>query len=161
MAETDRSFLLATHQTAGVGTVRLVFFVLLTASRPHRALVLPKRALGPEDIDRLRALFSAFDLIMAQDALSWTRLRDLGAKVAGELDLKQDAAPLPYNEAELKDLEDEIGGRPVLHHVMEIYARQGDLSTYLNVYRRAGGDLTCAIPAILLLFKTDYTSSLV
>src|ERR1700761_1255734 len=61
-----------------------------------------------------RALFSAFDLIMAQDAQSWTRLRDLGAKVTGELDLKQAAAPLPYNEAELQTLRAEIGGRPVV-----------------------------------------------
>jgi 3-deoxy-D-manno-octulosonic-acid transferase len=60
------------------------------------------------------ALFSTFDLIMAQDAQSWSRLRDLGAKVAGELDLKQAAAPLPYNEAELATLQDEICGRLVV-----------------------------------------------
>jgi 3-deoxy-D-manno-octulosonic-acid transferase len=61
-----------------------------------------------------RSLFSAFDLILAQDAQSWSRLRALGANVTGELDLKRAAAPLPHNEAELKVLEDEICGRPVV-----------------------------------------------
>ena len=45
-----------------------------------------------------RALFAVFDLILAQDARSWSRLRDLGARVTGELDLKQAAAPLPHDE---------------------------------------------------------------
>lgn len=61
-----------------------------------------------------RVLFSAFDLILAQDAQSWKRLRELGAKVAGELDLKQAAAPLPYDEAELEALKGELCGRPVV-----------------------------------------------
>jgi 3-deoxy-D-manno-octulosonic-acid transferase len=61
-----------------------------------------------------RALFGVFDLILAQDATSWKRLRNLGAKVTGELDLKQAAAPLPHSEAELKTLQDEIGGRSVV-----------------------------------------------
>jgi 3-deoxy-D-manno-octulosonic-acid transferase len=61
-----------------------------------------------------RTLLSAFDLILAQDSTSWTRLRELGATVAGELDLKQAAAPLPHDAAELRALEDEICGRSVL-----------------------------------------------
>ena len=61
-----------------------------------------------------RALFGVFDLILAQDATSWKRLRDLGAKVTGELDLKQAAAPLPHSEAELNTLRDEIGDRSVV-----------------------------------------------
>ena len=61
-----------------------------------------------------RALLSAFDLILAQDVRSWTKLKDLGAKVAGELDLKQAAAPLPHDEAELQALKDELSGRPVV-----------------------------------------------
>lgn len=61
-----------------------------------------------------RALLSAFDLILAQDAASWKSLRDLGAQVAGELDLKQAAAPLPHDEAELEALKDELCGRPVI-----------------------------------------------
>ncbi len=61
-----------------------------------------------------RALLSAFDLILAQDAKSWKKLRDLGAQVTGELDLKQAAAPLPHNEAELQAFKDELCGRPVV-----------------------------------------------
>ena len=61
-----------------------------------------------------RALLSAFDLILAQDANSWARLKALGAKVAGELDLKQAAAPLPHDEAELEAMKAELCGRPVV-----------------------------------------------
>jgi 3-deoxy-D-manno-octulosonic-acid transferase len=61
-----------------------------------------------------RALLQAFDLILAQDAQSWARLKALGAKVAGELDLKQAAAPLPHDEAELEALKAELCGRPVV-----------------------------------------------
>ena len=61
-----------------------------------------------------RALLSAFDLILAQDAQSWSRLKALGAKVSGELDLKQAAAPLPHDEAELEALKAELCGRPVV-----------------------------------------------
>ncbi len=61
-----------------------------------------------------RQLFAAFDLILAQDAQSWTKLRDLGAKVTGELDLKQASAPLPHDDAELRALQDDICGRPVV-----------------------------------------------
>ena len=61
-----------------------------------------------------RALLSSFDLILAQDARSWTRLRELGGTVAGELDLKQAAEPLPHDEAELQALKDELCGRPVV-----------------------------------------------
>ena len=60
------------------------------------------------------ALFGAFDLILAQDAASRTRLEALGAGVAGDLDLKQVAAPLPHDEAALTALKLQIGGRPVV-----------------------------------------------
>jgi 3-deoxy-D-manno-octulosonic-acid transferase len=61
-----------------------------------------------------RRLFAAFDLILAQDAMSRARFESLGAVVDGELDLKQTAAPLPCNDHELARLKAEIGGRPVL-----------------------------------------------
>jgi 3-deoxy-D-manno-octulosonic-acid transferase len=61
-----------------------------------------------------RAMFGAFDLIMAQDAASCVRFETLGAKVAGEVDLKQAAAPLPCDEADLNTLQSAIGERPVL-----------------------------------------------
>lgn len=61
-----------------------------------------------------RALLSAFDLILAQDARSVAKLKALGARVAGELDLKQAAAALPHDEAELQALKDQLCGRPVV-----------------------------------------------
>jgi 3-deoxy-D-manno-octulosonic-acid transferase len=61
-----------------------------------------------------RALLSAFDLILAQDAVSRGRLEALGAQVDGELDLKQMASRLPCDEAELAALKERIGRRPVL-----------------------------------------------
>jgi 3-deoxy-D-manno-octulosonic-acid transferase len=61
-----------------------------------------------------RTLLGAFDLILTQDGDSRARLEELGAAVAGELDLKQAAAPLPYDEAELSALSFPTHNRPVL-----------------------------------------------
>ena len=61
-----------------------------------------------------RTLLGAFDLILTQDGDSRARLEDLGAVVAGELDLKQAAAPLPYDEAAFSALSFPTRGRPVL-----------------------------------------------
>jgi 3-deoxy-D-manno-octulosonic-acid transferase len=61
-----------------------------------------------------RAMFGAFDLILAQDGASRARFEALGARVDGELDLKQAAAPLPCDEAEREALKLLIGPRPVL-----------------------------------------------
>jgi 3-deoxy-D-manno-octulosonic-acid transferase len=61
-----------------------------------------------------REMLGAFDLILTQDAASRARFEALGAKVAGELDLKQAAAPLPHDAAELAKLQAETGGRPVI-----------------------------------------------
>lgn len=61
-----------------------------------------------------RTLLGAFDLILTQDGDSRARLEELGAVVAGELDLKQAAAPLPCDEAELSALSFPTRGRTVL-----------------------------------------------
>ena len=61
-----------------------------------------------------RTLLGAFDLILAQDGDSRARLQALGAVVTGELDLKQAAAPLPYDEAALAALAFPLRNRPVL-----------------------------------------------
>jgi 3-deoxy-D-manno-octulosonic-acid transferase len=61
-----------------------------------------------------RTLLGAFDLILAQDAVSRTRIERLGGRVAGELDLKKTAAPLACDEAELARLKVEIDKRSVL-----------------------------------------------
>jgi 3-deoxy-D-manno-octulosonic-acid transferase len=61
-----------------------------------------------------RTLLGAFDLILAQDALSRSRIEKLGGRVAGELDLKKTAPALACDEAELTRLKSEIGKRAVL-----------------------------------------------
>lgn len=61
-----------------------------------------------------RRLFGCFDAILAQDEASRARLEGLGAHLSGSLDLKQAAAPLPYDEAALQVLKKHIGGRPVV-----------------------------------------------
>jgi 3-deoxy-D-manno-octulosonic-acid transferase len=60
------------------------------------------------------ALFSGFDLILAQDGRAAERLGHLGGTVTGEADLKFGAAPLPVDEAALASLRVRLGGRPVL-----------------------------------------------
>ena len=61
-----------------------------------------------------KALFSSFDLVLAQDARAAGRLTALGAKVEGLADLKFGAAPLPVDAAVLDALRVEIGARPVI-----------------------------------------------
>jgi 3-deoxy-D-manno-octulosonic-acid transferase len=61
-----------------------------------------------------RAVLGAFDLILAQDGLSRSRIEALGGRVAGELDLKKAGAPLDCDEAELAGLKSAVGKRPVL-----------------------------------------------
>jgi 3-deoxy-D-manno-octulosonic-acid transferase len=61
-----------------------------------------------------KTLLGAFDLILAQDGVSRARLETLGATVEGELDLKQTAPPLPYDDADLAELKASIGDRAVL-----------------------------------------------
>ena len=61
-----------------------------------------------------RALLRAFDLILAQDETSQSRIAKLGGKVAGELDLKKAGEPLPCDDAELKRLKTAVGRRPVI-----------------------------------------------
>jgi 3-deoxy-D-manno-octulosonic-acid transferase len=52
--------------------------------------------------DAARLLLSGFDLILAQDARARARFETLGARVAGEADLKFGAAPLPVDDAALR-----------------------------------------------------------
>jgi 3-deoxy-D-manno-octulosonic-acid transferase len=61
-----------------------------------------------------RTLLGAFDLILAQDDASRERVEILGGVVDGELDLKQAAAPLPYDEAALSALSFPTRHRPIL-----------------------------------------------
>ncbi len=60
------------------------------------------------------ALLETFDLIWTQDAPTRDWVEDLGIEVAGRLDLKRLAAPLPCDEAALAALRDVVQGRPVV-----------------------------------------------
>jgi 3-deoxy-D-manno-octulosonic-acid transferase len=61
-----------------------------------------------------RALYSAFQLVLAQDEHAVARLEGLGVEVAGVADLKFGAASLPFDEATLRALRSQIAGRPVI-----------------------------------------------
>jgi 3-deoxy-D-manno-octulosonic-acid transferase len=61
-----------------------------------------------------RAMLSAFDLVLAQDAATEDRLVGLGGHVSGRLNLKRVGDPLPVDGAELARLRAIIGDRPVL-----------------------------------------------
>ncbi len=61
-----------------------------------------------------RAVLGAFDLILAQDGLSRSRIEALGGRVAGELDLKKAGAPLDWDEVELARMKGALGERAVL-----------------------------------------------
>lgn len=61
-----------------------------------------------------RALLSAFEIILPQDADTAARLAGLGARVGPILDLKLAGHPLPCDEAELARLRQAIGERPVI-----------------------------------------------
>ena len=61
-----------------------------------------------------RSLFSAFDLVMAQDDAVAAKLASLGARDDGRVNLKYAGDPLPADRAELDDLNAAYAGRPVL-----------------------------------------------
>lgn len=61
-----------------------------------------------------RALLSAFETVMPQDAASAERLADLGARLGPALNLKRLGEPLPCDPDGLAALRDAIGPRPVV-----------------------------------------------
>lgn len=60
------------------------------------------------------ALFSAFDLVLPQDAATASRLRDLGADPGPSLNLKLAGTALPADETELARLRAAAAGRTVI-----------------------------------------------
>jgi 3-deoxy-D-manno-octulosonic-acid transferase len=90
-----------------------------------------------------RTMLGAFDLILTQDGDSRARLEDLGAVVAGELDLKQAAAPLPCDERELSALSFPTHGRPVLV-AASTHAREDEMIAEAFAF-------TATPPALLIL----------
>ncbi|MFN3511718.1 MAG: 3-deoxy-D-manno-octulosonic acid transferase [Phenylobacterium sp.] len=61
-----------------------------------------------------RALLSAFDIVLPQEAETEARLRSLGAGIDGRLNLKLVGEPLPADEAELARLQAARGERKVV-----------------------------------------------
>jgi 3-deoxy-D-manno-octulosonic-acid transferase len=88
-------------------------------------------------------LLGAFDLLLAQDGVSRERLEALGGRVDGELDLKQAAAPLPCDEAELSALKAAIGARPV---VVAASTHPGEDEMAVSAWRPLPGALLVLVP---------------
>jgi 3-deoxy-D-manno-octulosonic-acid transferase len=61
-----------------------------------------------------RTVLDAFDLVLAQDAATETRLAALGARVSGRLNLKRVGAPLAADPREVARLRAAAGVRPVV-----------------------------------------------
>ena len=61
-----------------------------------------------------RKLLDAFALVMPQDETSAKRLRSLGARIDGQVNLKLSGIPLPYDTAAFTTLSAAIGDRPVI-----------------------------------------------
>ncbi|MDP3404318.1 MAG: 3-deoxy-D-manno-octulosonic acid transferase [Brevundimonas sp.] len=61
-----------------------------------------------------RTVLGAFDVVMPQDETSADRLRTLGARIDGEVNLKLSGAPLPHDAAAFTALSAAIDDRPVV-----------------------------------------------
>jgi 3-deoxy-D-manno-octulosonic-acid transferase len=88
---------------------RGVRLALVSARVSARSLEGWRRAPGSA-----RAVLGAFDLVLARDGEAGARLAALGARVAGEADLKFGAAPLPADPGDLADARQRLGERPVV-----------------------------------------------
>jgi len=60
-----------------------------------------------------RAVLGLFDLVYPQDSVTADWLEDHGIMIAGRLDLKRGASPLPCDEAALAELRHQVGDRKV------------------------------------------------
>lgn len=84
-----------------------------------------------------RALLSAFDLILPQEAQTEGRLERLGARTGPPLNLKMVGEPLPYDPAELARLKAAIGPRKV---VLAASTHPGEEEIIARAFRAAGVD---------------------
>jgi 3-deoxy-D-manno-octulosonic-acid transferase len=82
-----------------------------------------------------RAMLGLFDLIYAQDGRTAAWIEGQGAEVAGRLDLKRAASPLPCDDAALERLLGEIGGRGV---VAAASTHEGEEALIADVVRSLG-----------------------
>lgn len=79
-------------------------------------------------------LFGAFDLTLAQDEASATRLKGLGAHVQGRLNLKLAGKPLPADPVAVAAIRAEAGGRPIL---LAASTHSGEEEMVLDAYAQA------------------------
>jgi 3-deoxy-D-manno-octulosonic-acid transferase len=83
------------------------------------------------------AIFSAFDLILPQDAATAERVRRLGGSAGPNLNLKLAGDPLPADDAELGRLRAAVGGRKV---VLAASTHPGEEAIVAQAFRAAGHD---------------------
>jgi 3-deoxy-D-manno-octulosonic-acid transferase len=84
-----------------------------------------------------RAIFGAFDLVLARDAEAARQLRRLGARVDGVADMKLGAAPLPVDDRELDRLRASLRERPVM---LAASTHPGEEAMVLDRFISAKGD---------------------
>lgn len=83
------------------------------------------------------AIFSAFDLILPQDAATADRVRRLGGSAGPTLNLKLAGDPLPVDDAELGRLRAAVGSRKV---VLAASTHPGEEAIVAKAFRAAGHD---------------------
>ena len=83
------------------------------------------------------AIFSAFDVILPQDAATAERVRRLGGSAGPNLNLKLAGDPLPADDAELARLRAAAGGRKV---VLAASTHPGEEPMIAEAFRAAGHD---------------------
>lgn len=91
-----------------------------------------------------RALLSAFDLILPQEAQTQGRLAKLGARTGPALNLKMVGDPLPCDPTELARLKAAIGGRKV---VLAASTHPGEEEIIAGAFRATGLDNALLIAA--------------
>lgn len=89
-----------------------------------------------------RALLSAFNLILPQEAQTQVRLAKLGARTGPLLNLKMVGEPLPFDPAELVRLKAAIGGRKV---VLTASTHPGEEEIIAGAFRATGVDAVLII----------------
>jgi 3-deoxy-D-manno-octulosonic-acid transferase len=91
------------------------------------------------------AIFSAFDLILPQDEATEARVHRLGGAAGPKLNLKQAAAPLPVDAAELERLREAAAGRRV---VLAASTHPSEEALVADAFREATSD---GPPALLVV----------
>ena len=89
-----------------------------------------------------RALLSAFDLVLPQEAETAGRLSRLGARIGPFLSLKQAGGPLPCDAAELERLRAAIGDRPV---ILAASTHPGEEEIVARAFQAAGREALLVI----------------